>query len=71
MFMNFSDATRQAEEEIEDQVKFIKVENQLEQYRKKLRFPSFIILTGYDNTEITAYRMCLYGSLKLKERKER
>ncbi len=36
-----------------------------------MRFPSFFVLTGHDKTEITAYRMCLYGSLKLKDEKER
>lgn len=47
------------------------MEDELEQERTKLRFPSFIQLTGYDSTEVTAYRLCLYGSLKLRDRRER
>lgn len=47
------------------------MEDELEQERTKLRFPSFILLTGYDNTEVTAYRLSLYGSLKLRDRRER
>lgn len=47
------------------------VDSALEKERTKLRFPSFISLTGYDTTEVTSYRLCLYGALKLKEKKER
>ena len=30
-----------------------------------------MILTGHDTTEVTGYRLCLYGSLKIQEKKER
>ena len=71
LFMQLEDAARQAEEEIENEAKFINVDNELERESNKLRFPSFLPLSGHDTTEVTAYRLCLYGALKLRDRKER
>jgi hypothetical protein len=71
MFMDLAEAAKQAGEEIENEARFIEVDNQLEKERTKLRFPSFLILSGHDTTEVTAYRLCLYGALKLKEKKEK
>ena len=71
MFMDLAEAAKQASEEIENEARFIEVDNELEKERSKLRFPSFMILTGHDTTEVTAYRLCLYGSLKIQEKKER
>ncbi len=71
MFMEIRDAAKQAADDIANEAKFVMVDNALEKERTRLRFPSFIPLTGHDPTEVTAYRLCLYGALKLRDRKER
>lgn len=71
MFMDLKQIADLAREEIENEAKFIRVGDELERDRNKLRFPSFVMLSGTDSSEITAYRLCLYGALKIKEKRER
>jgi hypothetical protein len=71
MYNDLKDVTRQAQDDLENEAKFVKVGDDLEREKNKLRFPSFITLSGADSTDVTNYRLCLYGALKLKEQKER
>lgn len=71
MYNTLEDVTKQAQIEIENEAKFVKVGEDIEREKNRLRFPSFITLTGSDTTEVTNYRLCLFGAIMLKEKKER
>ena len=66
MFMSLTEAKDVAAKEVENEVKLVRVGDELEKDRERLRFPSFFILAGEDNSDVTNYRLCLYGALKLR-----
>ena len=67
MYTSLKEVTRQAQDDIENEAKFVKIGDDIEREKNKLRFPSFIPLTGADSTDVTNYRLCLFGALKLKD----
>ncbi len=69
MYNSLDEVTKQAEVEIDNEARFVKVGDDIEREKNNLRFPSFITLTGADSSEVTNYRLCLFGAIKLKERR--
>lgn len=63
--MDIESAVKIAQEEIENEAKFISVGDDLYRDKNRLRFPAFFILNGVDNSEVTAYRLSLFATLRL------